>query len=48
MLLSTAVFNMDPEEGRAFIEAQDGVEALWVFPDGTEMESSGFGAYVSQ
>ena len=46
--LSTAVFNMDPEEGRAFIEAQDGVEALWVFPDGTEMESSGFGAYVSQ
>lgn len=46
--LSTAVFNMAPEEGKAFVEAQEGVEALWVFPDGTEMESSGFGAYVSQ
>ena len=46
--LSTAVFNMDPETGMAFVEAQDGVEALWVYPDGTEAQSSGFGAYVDQ
>lgn len=46
--LSTAVFNMDPETGMAFVEAQDGVEALWVYPDGTEKQSSGFGAYVDQ
>ena len=47
-LLSTAVFNMDPETGMAFVEAQDGVEALWVYPDGTEAQSSGFEAYVEQ
>ena len=46
--LSTAVFNMDPETGMAFVEAQDGVEALWVYPDGTEAQSSGFEAYVDQ
>lgn len=46
--LSTAVFNMDPETGMAFVEAQDGVEALWIYPDGTEAQSSGFGAYVDQ
>ena len=46
--LSTAVFNMDPEAGLGFVEAQEDVEALWVFPDGTEMQSSGFQAYMSQ
>lgn len=46
--LSTAVFNMEPEEGMAFVEAQDGVEALWVFPDGSERMSSGFGAHMNQ
>ena len=46
--LSTAVFNMDPEAGLGFVEAQEDVEALWVFPDGTEMQSSGFQDYVSQ
>ena len=46
--LSTAVFNMEPEEGMAFVEAQDGVEALWVFPDGSERMSSGFGAHMDQ
>lgn len=44
--LSTAVFNMKPEEGETFVEAQDGVEALWVYPDGKERQSSGFSAYV--
>lgn len=47
-LCPQAVFNMDPETGMAFVEAQDGVEALWVYPDGTEAQSSGFGAYVDQ
>ena len=46
--LSTAVFNMEPDEGMAFVEAQDGVEALWVFPDGSEQQSSGFGAHMAQ
>ncbi len=45
---STAVFNMEPEEGMAFVEAQEGVEALWVFPDGGEQMSSGFRAHMDQ
>lgn len=40
--LSTAVFNMEPEEGEAFVESLPGVEALWIYPDGSERESSGF------
>ncbi|MDO5416719.1 MAG: FAD:protein FMN transferase [Lachnospiraceae bacterium] len=40
--LSTAVFNMEPEEGKAFIESLEDVEAMWVYPDGTEEYSSGF------
>ncbi len=46
--LSTAVFNMEPDEGMAFVEAQEDVEALWVFADGSERLSSGFGAYIAQ
>jgi thiamine biosynthesis lipoprotein len=40
--LSTAVFNMPYEEGAAFIEKLDGIEAMWEFHDGTKMYSSGF------
>ncbi len=40
--LSTALFLMDLEEGRQFVERLDGVEALWVLPDGTLQYSSGF------
>ncbi|MDO5349888.1 MAG: FAD:protein FMN transferase [Lachnospiraceae bacterium] len=40
--LSTAVFNMEQEEGLEFIEDLDGVEAMWILPDGTERYSSGF------
>lgn len=44
--LSTAVFNMEPEEGLAFVESLENTEAMWVFPDGKEMFSSGFEAYL--
>lgn len=44
--LSTAVFNMSLEEGQALIDSLDGVEALWIYPDGNEVYSSGFQAYL--
>lgn len=40
--LSTALFNMEITEGQSFVEKQDGVEAMWVLADGTEVFSSGF------
>ena len=43
--LSTAVFNMEISDGLELIESLDGVEALWIYPDGTEERSSGFAAY---
>ncbi len=44
--LSTAVFNMKLEEGRAFIESLEDTEALWILPDGSEVQSSGMGKYM--
>lgn len=44
--LSTAVFNMKLEVGKAYIEAMEQTEALWVLADGTEVASSGFSAFV--
>lgn len=44
--LSTAVFNMSLEQGQELIEALGDTEALWVMPDGTEVMSAGFGAYL--
>ncbi len=41
---STALFNMEIEEGLAFVEGQEGVEALWVLKDGGIRCSSGFQA----
>ncbi len=46
--LSTAVFNMKPEEGLALIESLEQTEALWILPDGSRMESSGFRAYTEE
>ncbi len=46
--LSTAVFNMEPDAGKALIESLDGVEAMWIYPDGTEEYSSGFRAYMTE
>jgi thiamine biosynthesis lipoprotein len=42
--LSTAVFNMYPDEGMALVEGLDGVEALWIMPDGSAVMTSGFRA----
>lgn len=46
--LSTALFCMDHEEGLALIESMHDVEAMWVFPDGTKKESSGFAEYKKE
>ena len=40
--LSTALFNMEPAEAQRFVEGLDGVEALWVLPDGSLVASAGF------
>lgn len=39
--LSTAVFLMPYEEGKALVESLEGVEALWVFKDGTIKTTEG-------
>ncbi len=39
--LSTAVFLMPFDTGRKFVEALDGVEAMWVMPDGRTYATSG-------
>ena len=44
--LSTALFCMPLEEGKALIESFDDVEALWVTSDGTQTVSDGWNAYV--
>lgn len=44
--LSTALFNMDTEDGTALIDELDGVEAMWILNDGTEIYSSNFRKYL--
>ena len=43
--LSTALFNMPIEEGKALIETIEGAEALWQTAEHSTQESSGWGQY---
>lgn len=44
--LSTAVFLMPYEQGRAFVDALDGVEAYWVLEDGTVAYTDGLASML--
>ncbi len=44
--LSTALFCMSYQEGKALIEDIDGTEAVWVTPDGKTLYSSGFEKHI--
>ncbi len=46
--LSTALFCMGYEEGLALVESLEGVEAIWVLPDGTQRASSGFSDFITE
>lgn len=46
--LSTALFCMALEDGKALIDSLEGVEALWVTADGTQTASDGWHTYVKQ
>ena len=46
--LSTALFCMSVEEGKALISTMEGVEASWMTADGTHIVSDGWNAYVKQ
>lgn len=45
--LSTSVFNMPFEEGMAFVNGLEDVEAMWILNDGTIEYSEGFEQYVA-
>jgi len=44
--LSTALFNMPLEEGKAFVEGLADTDAFWILSDGTFEMTSGFENYV--
>jgi thiamine biosynthesis lipoprotein len=46
--LSTAIYNMPYEEGKALIESLDNTEALWILPDGELKYSSNFEALIKK
>lgn len=45
--LSTSVFNMTYEEGLAFVNSLDGVEAMWIMEDGSIYYSDNFAQYLA-
>ena len=46
--LSTALFCMPEEQGRALAETLGGVELLWIYPDGTQHSTPGFAELIQQ
>ena len=46
--LSTALFCMPWEESVRLAESLEGVEALWIFPDGEQRSTSGFAVYQAE
>ena len=46
--LSTALFCMPEEQGRALAEKLGGVELLWIYPDGTQHYTPGFAALIQE
>lgn len=46
--LSTSVFNMPFEEGLAFVNGLEGVEAIWIMHDGSLHYSDGFDKYLAK
>ncbi len=46
--LSTALFNMTEEKGRALVEKMTDVSVAWVYPDGTVSMTEGFEKLLSQ
>ncbi len=46
--LSTALFCMPFEKGIELVETLDGVEAMWMFPDGEKRYSEGFSSFTVQ
>lgn len=46
--LSTALFNMNLEDGKSLIDSLDGTEAMWVLADGSKVYTDGFSAYIKK
>ncbi len=46
--LSTALFCMPPERGLELVRSVGGIEALWIFPDGTQQSTPGFAALIEE
>lgn len=46
--LSTAVYNMPLEDGIAFVNGMDGVEAMWILEDGSIRYSDHFKEYIAE
>ena len=44
--LSTALFNLSYEDGLELAESLQGIEVIWVLPDGSERYTSGFLQYI--
>ena len=44
--LTTGLFCMPIDEGKALVASLDGVEVLWVLLDGTQAQSDGFSVYL--